>query len=1427
MSKPHPNAAFEGLDEWERALVLAKAFIADFQSRDQWFRVAMCVRGYSGSRFPTELRGRVGDARIERLKRDGWVVGATRWRSPAFAMSLDRVFEVLRAADECGELTPAIDRAWDVGGGGGWERRGLPESLIGLPRALLVAGELDAASEILAGSRAGGRLSSSDGATPAMIQVYGLRPQREWLQATPDACLVAYARALGSWCSMTLIAPEPDLLTVVVDELESRDLPAGKRCPVELLRAATLLLPKGEAAQFLTKRGASVQRTMAVIAAFAQGDLGAAYVAGLEALAGRRSTKKGLGGLEGFIFLLACIDASRRGVEGAWTVFSAAVDADSDSCPRSLLAGIDLLLTLEAVETGVAEQSEVVEELDTCFGGEAPCLEWPGALMGGLMARWFGVPHPSGLAGALEQFALRSSESGPRILADVFSSLAAAAPGSDDNAGCVLSSIYQPRPAWVHALEAFEAMAADIESSPGVERGFRPHVAWEVVQESREPDAIYAMPRVITSERSTTGRTVSFHELQHKYAELLDRHDRAVVDAHAVASHHLELHRYTEFFRDAKQFLLRRVLLGLIGHPRVRGLDAEPIRVERGVPRVVVEGDGEAGDVTITIEPEDVAQNGISCVWEPQTENGPVANARSTGRRLVVYETDEQIERVAHALRSGNRMPREAFGRLRPALLKVAGDLQMEGRGVNLEGERVDPATEIQVDLEWQAPTLALYVGVRPLGSAGPWCRPGDGSERVSAETPEGLRTTQRALAEERRNLERLGQECPALSELEVDNDGARFVVGLDGSCEMLQALTRVAGNGLCRLGWPRGRPLRLSQEYTSTDFNIEVRRNRSSWLSVDASVRLDDDEVVAWRALSAHRSGSGRFVQLDEQRVIRLSEGLARKLEALEALDASHGNAGLREESPESALVPEILLPALPDLLEEAKGIDLVGEVGRRHAEIEAALNSRPRTPRSLRAKLRDYQREGFRWMARLAAVGMGGVLADDMGLGKTVQTLALLLTRRDLGPALVVCPTSVAGNWCNEAARFAPSLEVVRLWEAPAGERASVLGSLGPRQLGVMTYGVLSRLHGGLEEVHISTLIFDEAHALKNSRATRTKSSLGISRDVCFGLTGTPIENHLGELWSVMNVCVPGLLGEEDRFKKGLARRVEDGSEGAAKHLRALLDPFVLRRTKELVLRELPERTEATITVVPSSRERAWYEAQRQLAEERVSKAAASARAEASERQAKTGRKPRTFGQARITMLAEISKLRRAAVEPRLLDEAAPPGAKLEAVLERTIELVGAAHQVLIFTQFLGVIDMLGDRLRRAQIRVLELQGSTSASDRAKRVEAFQAGEADVFLMSLKAGGVGVNLTAADYVLHVDPWWNPAVEDQATGRAHRMGQTRPVTVYRFSTEGTIEPKIFALHTDKRELAEGILGGMESSKKLDLNELRALVEAG
>jgi SNF2 family DNA or RNA helicase len=429
-------------------------------------------------------------------------------------------------------------------------------------------------------------------------------------------------------------------------------------------------------------------------------------------------------------------------------------------------------------------------------------------------------------------------------------------------------------------------------------------------------------------------------------------------------------------------------------------------------------------------------------------------------------------------------------------------------------------------------------------------------------------------------------------------------------------------------------------------------------------------------------------------------------------------------------------------------------------------------------------------------------------MGLGKTVQALALLLARAKDGPALVVAPTSVCRTWQDEARRFAPTLTLHVLANAP--DRAACIAGLGKGDVLLASYGLLGTCAEALGGRRFATAVFDEAHALKNAETRRAAGARSVVADAIVGLTGTPLENHLGELHSLFDVLTPGLLGTRERFERAFAAPIGRGDKRASAQLRALVRPFLLRRTKAQVLDELPEKTEVTRLIAPSDEERAFYEALRRRAVARVKDAATT-----------------KGGQARILVLAEITKLRRAAVDPRLVGgEEAPSGSKLEALGELVRELREEGHRALVFSQFLEVLDRARAKLEAEGARCVRLDGTMSADARAAAVDVFQSGQADVFLLSLRAGGVGMNLTAADYVVHLDPWWNPAVEDQATDRAHRIGQTRAVTVVRLVTEGTIEEKVLRLHAEKRALYADAIGGLEGASKVDLSEMVGLLDA-
>ena len=359
------------------------------------------------------------------------------------------------------------------------------------------------------------------------------------------------------------------------------------------------------------------------------------------------------------------------------------------------------------------------------------------------------------------------------------------------------------------------------------------------------------------------------------------------------------------------------------------------------------------------------------------------------------------------------------------------------------------------------------------------------------------------------------------------------------------------------------------------------------------------------------------------------------------------------------------------------------------------------------------------------------------------------------------------------------------------------------------VTSYGLLNLESALLSEKPWQMAVLDEAQAIKNAGTKRAQASMMLQAEFRLALTGTPVENYLEELWSLFHFINPGLLGSLESFRKRFALPIERGDKSARQALKALVAPFILRRTKSAVLTELPARTEQTILVDLDDDERALYEALRRRAIERIENLPGDA-----------------GGQRKIHILAEITRLRRACCHPSLAapEASGMEGAKLSLFLELVDELLRNRHKALVFSQYVGFLDIVRKALDERGIAYKYLDGQTPAREREKRVNAFQAGEGDLFLISLKAGGTGLNLTAADYVIHLDPWWNPAVEDQASDRAHRIGQQRPVTIYRLAVAGTIEQGILGLHKDKRQMAAELLDGSEASAKLSDEELIGLL---
>ncbi|MCB1049840.1 MAG: DEAD/DEAH box helicase [Acidobacteria bacterium] len=505
-------------------------------------------------------------------------------------------------------------------------------------------------------------------------------------------------------------------------------------------------------------------------------------------------------------------------------------------------------------------------------------------------------------------------------------------------------------------------------------------------------------------------------------------------------------------------------------------------------------------------------------------------------------------------------------------------------------------------------------------------------------------------------------------------------------------------------------------------------------------------------------------------------------------ALDRSNPQLDLKRIAP----------ALLADMPFELVGQSPLLERVRRMQSAKAAAQP----PEGFLGDLRHYQLEGYAWLSKMSEAGIGVCLADDMGLGKTVQALAIMYARKSVGPCLVVAPASVVFNWKEEIDRFAPDLDTMVYSEVGRSRR---FNKIGPGHVVLISYALVLRDCEKLSKVNWGTLVLDEAQFVKNALSKTARALAQIPRDWTLGLTGTPLENHLGELWSIFRMISPDILGDWSHFKRRFMGPIEkQNNQERLDILKSLIGPFVLRRTKKQVLNDLPDRTEVLLKVDLGDQQIKRYE---------------------EERLRLLGQLDKGGENLGFKVLAGITRLRQMACHPILVDEKYKgDSAKIRLFSELIQELVAESHSALVFSQFTGFLDQIGLELNRIHVPFLTMTGETPVKHRKSIIKRFQSGEVGVFLVSLRAGGTGLNLTQANYVFHMDPWWNPAVEEQATDRAHRMGQTRAVTVYRMIAAHTIEESILRIHEKKRDLVDRILEGQEQAENLDVDAMIQLI---
>ena len=826
-------------------------------------------------------------------------------------------------------------------------------------------------------------------------------------------------------------------------------------------------------------------------------------------------------------------------------------------------------------------------------------------------------------------------------------------------------------------------------------------------------------------------------------------------------------------------------LVALVGHPNLYLAENPTVGVEllHRNPQLLIE----EGDNRLYLRfAQEFAGTGVQVIKETPT-------------RYQVIEVNEAHDAIHRQIGPGLEVPKRARHRLQEVARNIGRFVEVQN---TLDGV-IDDVDEVKTDgrtyvhLLPVGETFKVEFFVKPLPNEDQYFKPGKGRSKVIAETDGGRQLAERDPKAEIAAAEQVILDSPTLQKIvhrdyewQVDEveDCLNFLLEM----QPLRALDRIV------LEHPRGERIRLVGSVDLGDLSLGVRE-KAGWFDVEGQLAVDEHQVINFRELIEKVAENERsdFIQLSEGQYVALTDSLRRKLREME---------GLMSMTADGMQLHPLATGILDDVADQLGAFEADVTWRESIQRLRSVGQTIPRVPSTFRAELRPYQLDGFRWLMRLADWGVGACLADDMGLGKTVQALAMLLARAESGPALVIAPASVTRNWIREAGKFAPTLNPVLLG---GSDRQGTIESVGPYDLLVVSYGLLPFEGEALAAKRFGTIILDEAQAIKNRGTKRSQIAMQLQGDFRVATTGTPIENHLGELWNLFTFLNPGLLGNFHRFNEKYTVPITKNNDSERRQqLRRLIQPFILRRRKTEVLEELPPKTEVTLTVELSAPERAFYEALRQRALENIDEADGPNR--------------------RFQILAQLMKLRQAACHPKLVDASVDlTSSKLELLAETVEELRENGHKALIFSQFVRHLQIVKEWAEASGIPYQYLDGSTPGKRRDEAVQAFQRGEGDLFLISLKAGGTGLTLTAADYVIHLDPWWNPAVEDQASDRAHRIGQQRPVTVYRFVSENTIEEKIVKLHAEKRDLADSLLAGTEQSASLTADDLLDLIKYG
>ena len=831
----------------------------------------------------------------------------------------------------------------------------------------------------------------------------------------------------------------------------------------------------------------------------------------------------------------------------------------------------------------------------------------------------------------------------------------------------------------------------------------------------------------------------------------------------------------------------------LVGCDRVfagDNYDLRPVNIHEDKPCLIINRDKD-GSFSVATNVEEL-RTGLT---------KPVYYRKNSDTDYSVYSPTAFEKKVYAQILAQEKYPKQAEPLLMKLIMVLGGKTEVHSNmAVELDGlEQVKGETKLTLRcMPSNYDRYDLSVSVHAFGELA--FVPGKGNVSTIAEKDGRKVQVIRNLRKEKHNMTQLTQQLVSLGVIDDESDFAPSTITETVTADTAAFLEIIQWSKdnpeVCELEWPEGSRLKYHPAIGARSANISFK-SKNGWFEVEGDVRVDEDEVISLQQLLElmHEQGHRNYIKIGEQEFISLSSDLKRVLKRLDTVTTDRRNH-LQMASAAAGLIGDLLDDR--DLkVTRSKELDALRQ------RIKDSAKTEPQVPDTLQANLRDYQVEGYEWMWRVTSWGAGACLADDMGLGKTLQTIALLLDQAADGPSLVVAPASVVPNWRNELKRFAPSLNVTVLNTADNREEAINEASAG--DVVVTTYALLNIQHEQLAKKEWTVACLDEAHTIKNPNTKMSKAAMLLQAKRKVILTGTPIQNHLSELWNLFQFINPGLLGSAEQFGHKFIEPIEGNHDKERQsQLRRLISPFLLRRTKGDVIDELPEKNEITVPVELTDDEMKVYEVHRRMAEKSV----------------------KADKVVKVSTLAEITKLREMACSVSLVDKRwKHESSKVAAFIDLAENLNGSGNRALVFSQFTSFFKQVREAMDKAKLPYLYLDGSTPMAQREQLVKDFQKGRCPFFLISLKAGGLGLNLTGANYVIHLDPWWNPAIEQQATDRAYRIGQKQDVTVYHLISQHTIEEKIQRLHKSKRDLADSLLAGTDLGHALTQEELLELLQ--